>query len=458
MPIRSQGSRWINHKRRALQRFVDRYGAYINHLTLVEDKTIRSDDRAKLKRYLQKWRQARILVGAALYVDLLKSPSCLSVCLQAESLDIVSGIKSVLKFHRRNQHEAETIAQYVAELRRLTEHCEFNAYLEEALRDRLVCGLRNETIQRKLLTEAKLDLKKAYDLAHGMEMAFQQASELQASTRTDSQTNQIDKIERVVDPPRHGKPCFRCGRRGHVPDSCYYKGQGCRKCHKRGHIARMCQSQPTERVEFVEASDDQGESESTATTFTINTVNRETGQRSMQESLVDGHRLPVELDTGASVSIISQDTLRRILPDSRPRPSDIILKTYSGQRLEVLGEVDVAVEYDNQPKKVLPLVVVKGDGPTLLGWNWLVHLQLNWKGIKKIYTGVEALLQQYEELFRDELGTLQGITARLTVDEKATPKFFKPRPVPYAIKGAIERDLDQLEGLGVLEKIRHSEL
>lgn len=76
MPIRSQGSRWINHKRRALQRFVDRYGAYIKHLlTLVEDKTVRSNDRAKLKGYLQKWRHARILVGAALYVDLLKSPS-----------------------------------------------------------------------------------------------------------------------------------------------------------------------------------------------------------------------------------------------------------------------------------------------------------------------------------------------------------------------------------------------
>jgi hypothetical protein len=98
MPIRSQGSRWINHKRRALQRFVDRYGAYINHLlTLVEDTSVRSDDRAKLKGYLQKWRHTRMLVGAALYIDVLKTPACLSLCLQGDHLDIVSGIKSVLK-------------------------------------------------------------------------------------------------------------------------------------------------------------------------------------------------------------------------------------------------------------------------------------------------------------------------------------------------------------------------
>ena len=152
------------------------------------------------------------------------------------------------KFHRRNQNEAEMVAQYLAELRHLTEHCEFKAdYLDEVLRDRLVCGLRNETIQRKLLTEADLTLKKAYDVAHGMEMAFQQASELQASTQLDSKTtHEIDKIERGVDKPRRGGPCYRCGRSGHVPDRCYYKGQVCRKCHKRRHIAKMCKGKPAQ--------------------------------------------------------------------------------------------------------------------------------------------------------------------------------------------------------------------
>ena len=37
------------------------------------------------------------------------------------------------RFHRRNQHEGETVAQYLAELRKLTEQCEFQGYLEEAL-------------------------------------------------------------------------------------------------------------------------------------------------------------------------------------------------------------------------------------------------------------------------------------------------------------------------------------
>ena len=50
------------------------------------------------------------------------------------------------KFHRRNQREGESIAQYVAELRKLSEHCAFRDYLDQALRDRLVCGLSSEAM------------------------------------------------------------------------------------------------------------------------------------------------------------------------------------------------------------------------------------------------------------------------------------------------------------------------
>ncbi|KAL5506170.1 hypothetical protein EMCRGX_G007757 [Ephydatia muelleri] len=84
VPIRSQGSRWIDHKRKALQRVVDRYGAYIAHLTtLAEDPSVKPDDRAKLNGYLKKWMQFRIIFGCALYVDVLKAPSLLSQSLQS---------------------------------------------------------------------------------------------------------------------------------------------------------------------------------------------------------------------------------------------------------------------------------------------------------------------------------------------------------------------------------------
>ena len=50
-----------------------------------------------------------------------------------------------------------------------------------------------------------------------------------------------------------------------------------------------------------------------------------------------------------------------------------------------------------------------------------------------------------------------GIQTKLVVQENATPKFFKPRSVPYAIRGAIEKDLERLESLGVIEKVSYSD-
>ena len=98
VPVRFQGSRWINHKRKTLPRVTDRYGAYIAHLTaLSEDTTLKSEDRARLKGYLQKWSHAKFLVGCAMFVELLKPPSTLSLSLQGADVDIVFGIKQLLK-------------------------------------------------------------------------------------------------------------------------------------------------------------------------------------------------------------------------------------------------------------------------------------------------------------------------------------------------------------------------
>ena len=48
-------------------------------------------------------------------------------------------------------------------------------------------------------------------------------------------------------------------------------------------------------------------------------------------------------------------------------------------------------------------------------------------------------------MFKDELGTMKGVKARLFVKPGSSPKFFKPRSVPHALKGAIEQELDRLE-------------
>ena len=137
------------------------------------------------------------------------------------------------------------MAQYMAELRRLSEHCDFRDYLSEALRDRLVCGLRSEAIQRRLLSQKDRTLETAYDIALSEETASQRASELQASVKT-STSSEGDVWKVAPGKPHNGKgtaqSCYRCGKSGHTPDHCFYKHQKCRVCQKKGHIAKVCRN------------------------------------------------------------------------------------------------------------------------------------------------------------------------------------------------------------------------
>ena len=50
-------------------------------------------------------------------------------------------------FHKRNQAAGESIADYDAALHKLATYCDFGANLEVELRDQIVCGLLNESLQ-----------------------------------------------------------------------------------------------------------------------------------------------------------------------------------------------------------------------------------------------------------------------------------------------------------------------
>ena len=56
------------------------------------------------------------------------------------------------KFFKRTQGISEGTSDFMAALRRLAKTCNFGQYLDSALRDQFVCGLRDEKCQRELLS------------------------------------------------------------------------------------------------------------------------------------------------------------------------------------------------------------------------------------------------------------------------------------------------------------------
>ena len=101
------------------------------------------------------------------------------------------------RFYKRNKHEGESILSYVAELRKLATHCNFGGNLNEVLRGRLVCGLRNMQIQKRLLSEAKLKYSKAVEIAEAMETTTRNASELQSELNPNPIPH-VDKMTHTI--------------------------------------------------------------------------------------------------------------------------------------------------------------------------------------------------------------------------------------------------------------------
>ena len=61
------------------------------------------------------------------------------------------------------------------------------------------------------------------------------------------------------------------------------------------------------------------------------------------------------------------------------------------------------------------------------------------------------------ELFSPVLGHCVTMKATLILNDDVTPKFCKPRKLPFALKPVVGDELDHLESQGVIKKVPHSD-
>ena len=128
--------------------------------------------------------------------------------------------------------------------------------------------------------------------------------------------------------------------------------------------------------------------------------------------------------------------------------------------IRVLGAIEVEVTR-NEQKKQMNLLVVAGDVSSLLGRDWLSHMRLDWSTLNHIQStatsACQEILDQHNALFKDELGTVKDTTAKFNIDPQVKPKFFKARPVPYALHPKVEGQLDKLEACGIIRSVQFSQ-
>jgi predicted aspartyl protease len=362
-----------------------------------------------------------------------------------------------------------SISSYIAQLRHLSRNCDYKD-VNDMIRDRLVAGINNINIQRKLLGEINLTLERAVSIAVGMETANREAMSMSGGPSGNPEIHALEQ-------ERHREKCFRCGDTRHKANSCLFKDKECFFCKKKGHISKVCaskkRSKPLNQIETTTPDrenrdayhhDDEVEDK----VFHIYRTKIQRESPIVVDMEVNGKRIQMELDTGASLTVVGKDEFESKVGIVHLEKTRIVLKTYGGKLIKPLGIAHVQVKYQKQ-RRELPIVVTEEAGPLLLGRNWLKVMRLDWKNLfSKVFKIEEeqiedkplllpALLVKYEDVFKNELGTMKGIKVHIELKNEAKPKFFRARPVPYALKKGIEDSLDKLVEQGIYTPVPYSE-
>ena len=69
---------------------------------------------------------------------------------------------------------------------------------------------------------------------------------------------------------------------------------------------------------------------------------------------------------------------------------------------------------------------------------------------------LQRLVEEYADVFSDQLGTLKDVEVHIDVKEGVKPRYFRARPVPYSLKKDIEETLEKLVDQGVYKPVTHS--
>ena len=146
---------------------------------------------------------------------------------------------------------------------------------------------------------------------------------------------------------------------------------------------------------------------------------------------VGGCQLDMEVDTGAVVSVASEKLYEEHWNRIRLQPTKLKLRDYQGGELQLKCVVMVPVQYGTQ-RVELPLVIVAGDRPALLGRNWLESIKLDWPSIRAVtvdtgVASVDDVVKQHIAVFKDGYGLIKDFKITIHLRPDTTPVFRHDR-------------------------------
>ena len=377
------------------------------------------------------------------------------------------------KFNCRHQAAGESIEEFVADLRRLIKTCNYGPLENRLLRDKIVLGVRDETLRSKLLEVRQLTLTGCIDVCRAHETSQHQTMQMTRKTQDMQEVQAFrERKSAKTGMKEHrsetGMRCGYCGgRHPRAKEKCPAFGKICNACGARNHFATCCktQKQYQKKTKIRHFEEEESETESEDDIFKID-HNAGKRERNIQARMMIND-MPVRflLDTGATTNVMSESLYRKVTGDERCsdlQDTKTKLVMFNGTEMKPVGEIVLRVKNPKNRKRYkVNFVITETDCKPILGLKAVQGMQLmtiNEENIARISAdkkpqepSAEDIIKTYKDVFEGE-GKLKG-KLHLETDPRIAPVKMPCRKWPIAVQEKVMDELERLEKLDVVTKV-----
>ena len=393
-------------------------------------------------------------------------------------------------FNTATQGE-ETIDNYLNRLRKLATTCNFGGLEESLICDRIVIGIKDHSVRKRLIREKNLTLNAALDICRVAERAQIHMKQIDGETETvhSVKGKSFDRTScKTGKPPRtHTKQSQNIPKKVYVPENCGYcggkhrkgacpaYGKECSTCGRKNHFSRVCRTSPRKtdskskkKRQLHHIADSQTEnhtdeyqfsdSDSVASVYVVKTGST---QYIVQPLVKEPKRsndswieMAMQIDNGSAVNCIRHQDLVRITTKPHIKKSEVKLTAYSGDIIKPIGQVDLDIKINNRQETLrfqvidnAPTSLISGQASEDLGLikvnrELLVNSVSESQPLTK-----EQIIKEYKDVFQG-LGDIGEY--KIDLDPNAKPKQDAPRTVPIALKSELRQRLSEMTAQGII--------
>lgn len=372
------------------------------------------------------------------------------------------------EFHLINQEEGEKYDDYHKRVVKTAERCSFvNISKDTIIRDRLVLGIFDPTLKKKLFEKNEAEL--TVEEVRKMGRANEATNEFMTSTKAAKEKSvellkekQDFSFKDKINAGKSRPTCTYCKNPGHTEAVCYKKHGRPTYQKSKGQSRK-----PSNKKNIKEVDEDSDES-----TKINSIIDRSAEGKGVKAELLMQFNsnwvdVACDIDTGAGVCIVGYDWLCAMLGTDRPRleNSTTKLSNVSKDTIKVLGATRIRIIHKKVKYNCEFQVVDIPHGP-LLGANASKSMGLikfcnkidaksNKKDVIKIPEELkkeaENIISKYRDVFNDTLGKFPG-KVTLQRDPKIPAIHERPRRFPGSKKKILKEELEKLIEKGLITK------